>query len=67
MVHHTTVLIILSLVASNKWPLRQLDVKNAFLHSELQNEVYMRQPLGFEDVEHPDFVCCLRKSFYGLM
>ncbi|VVA31716.1 PREDICTED: Retrovirus-related Pol poly from [Prunus dulcis] len=63
---HTTVRIILSLAASNKWPLRQLDVKNAFLHGELQEEVYMRQPLGFEDVEHPDFVCRLQKSLYGL-
>lgn len=45
-VHHSTVRIVLALVAAQKWPLRQLDVKNAFLHGDLQ-EVFMKQPQGF--------------------
>ncbi|CAL9007551.1 unnamed protein product [Prunus brigantina] len=65
-VRHTTVRLILSLAAMNKWSLRQLDVKNAFLHGDLEEEVYMRQPPGFEDSQHPEFVCRLAKSLYGL-
>lgn len=55
-VRHTTVRIILSLAAAFKWELRQVDVKNAFLHGELQEENYVHQPQGFIDPSHPDFV-----------
>ncbi|XP_021822133.1 uncharacterized protein LOC110763616 [Prunus avium] len=50
----------------NKWSFRQLKVKNAFLHGDLEEEVFMRQPQGFEDSAYPNFVCRLRKSRYGL-
>ncbi|KAI5336291.1 hypothetical protein L3X38_015558 [Prunus dulcis] len=45
-VRHTTVRLILSLAAMHKWSLGQLNVKNAFLHGELEEEVFMRQPQG---------------------
>ena len=62
-VRHTTVRLVLSIAAMNQWKLRQLDVKNAFLHSDLEEEVFMKQPPGFEDFTHPQFVCKLKKIF----
>lgn len=61
-----TIHIILSLALSKSWHIHQLDVKNAFLHGELNETVYMYQPLGFRDSKHPDHVCRLRKSPHGL-
>uniref|UniRef100_A0A2N9IX16 Reverse transcriptase Ty1/copia-type domain-containing protein n=1 Tax=Fagus sylvatica TaxID=28930 RepID=A0A2N9IX16_FAGSY len=61
-----TVRLILSLAVSHNWPLQQLDVKNAFLHGTLKEEVYMAQPQGYVDSSHPHYVCKLHKSIYGL-
>jgi hypothetical protein len=58
--------IILSIVVSRGWVMRQLDIQNAFLYGLLEEEVYMRQPLGFKDQSHPNYVCKLDKVLYGL-
>lgn len=66
MVKQPTLRIVLSLAVHYKWPLRQLDVSNAFLHGTISEEVYMRQPLGYRDPTHPQYVCKLNKALYGL-
>ncbi|PKA62506.1 Retrovirus-related Pol polyprotein from transposon TNT 1-94 [Apostasia shenzhenica] len=62
----TTVRLVLSIAISRGWSLRQLDVNNAFLQGTLTEDVYMQQPQGFIDTDHPKHVCKLRKAIYGL-
>jgi hypothetical protein len=61
----TTVQLIIAIVASKGWSLRQMDVKNAFLHGDLQEEIYMTPPPGFFSTTSTD-VCKLKRSLYGL-
>ncbi|GKA08909.1 ribonuclease H-like domain-containing protein [Tanacetum coccineum] len=61
-----TIRMVSSLVVSRKWPIHQLDVKNAFLNGDLSETVYMHQPPGFVDVRFPNHVCHLQRSLYGL-
>ncbi|KAI3504355.1 hypothetical protein L1887_32956 [Cichorium endivia] len=44
----------------------KMDVKTAFLNGKLTEDVYMNQPEGFVDTKHPNKVCKLEKSIYGL-
>lgn len=62
----STIRIVLALAAQFQWPIKQLDVSNAFLHGSLQDEVYMEQHQGFKDASHPNYVCKLHKAIYGL-
>jgi len=62
----STVHVVLSLAITHGWPLRQLDVKNVFLHGILQEHVYMEQPPGYVDPHFPQHVCKLKKALYGL-
>ena len=56
----------ISMAATYNWDLHQLDIKNVFLHDDLQEVVYMEQPLGFVVQGKIRRVCLLRKSLYGL-
>lgn len=61
-----TIRIILCLALHHHWPLKQLDISNAFLHGKLEEEVFMTQPPGFVDSSVPTHVCKLHKALYGL-
>jgi len=61
-----TIRLVLSLAMSKDWCLRQLDVQNAFLHGFLEEEVYMKQPPGYEDKTKPHHLRKLDRSLYGL-
>lgn len=61
-----TVRVLLSLAANLDWPLHQFDVKNAFLHGDLKEEVFMDIPPGYTTSPNGKFVCKLQKALYGL-
>ena len=65
-VKHSSIRILLALVAQLNLELAQLDVKTAFLHGDLKEEIYMTQPEGHKVVVKDDWVCKLNKSLYGL-
>ena len=65
-VRHTSIHTLLALVALNDYELAQLDIKTIFLHGELEEEIYMRQPDGHVVEGKEDRVCLLKKSLYGL-
>lgn len=63
--------IILAVAARKNWVVRQGDFKSAYLNGILDpsEEIYVEQPPGFEDPDHPkvDFVCRLKKALYGMV
>jgi len=62
-----TIFRVLLFVAVNQgWSLYQIDVHNAFLHGELEEEVFMKLPQGHPQSHSPNLVCKLHKSIYGL-
>src|ERR1044072_582813 len=64
-VRHTSIRAVLALVACTDMILEQMDVKTAFLHGNLEEQIYMKQPEGFEETGQ-GLVCKLKRSLYGL-
>ena len=62
----TSIYTILSIVATKDLHLEQLDIKTTFLHGDLDEEIYMAKPQGFEVKGKENLVCRLKKSLYGL-
>ncbi|KAH9697780.1 Integrase catalytic domain-containing protein [Citrus sinensis] len=65
-VKHSSIRMLLSMVALTDMEIDQMDVKTTFLHGKLEVEILMTQPEGFEVKEEEDYVCHLNKSLYGL-
>ncbi|CAL1390068.1 unnamed protein product [Linum trigynum] len=61
----TTVRTLIAVAAQKNWPLFQMDVKNAFLHGDLEEVIYMERLPGY-NVGKPGQVCLLHRSLYGL-
>ncbi len=61
-----TIRVIIAMAAAKGWSLHQMDVNNVFLHGDLQEEVYMEQPLSYVEQTHSNLVCRLKKALYGL-
>jgi transposase InsO family protein len=62
----SSIRVVLSLAAKMNLEIEQLDVKTAFLHGDLEEEIYMEQPEGFSAKGKEHLVCRLKKSLYGL-
>lgn len=65
-VKHNSIRALLGIVAIHDLELEQLDMKTAFLHGELQEDIYMHKPEGFVVSGKENCVCLLKKSLYGL-
>ena len=60
----TTVRVFIAMATAKDWPVHQLDINNAFLHGNLNEEVYMLPPEGYTKAK-PSQVSKLQRSFYG--
>jgi len=61
---HTTLRTLLSLCTAPEWTAHHVDVRTAFLHGEIEEELYATQPPGYAEGEN--LVCRLHKALYGL-
>jgi hypothetical protein len=64
--HLKAIRILLAFTACKKFKLYQMNVKSAFLNGVIQEDVYVRQPLGFENLKFPDRVYKLLNALHGL-
>nr|GEY74621.1 retrovirus-related Pol polyprotein from transposon TNT 1-94 [Tanacetum cinerariifolium] len=63
----TTIRLVLSVIASGYLHLKQLDVKTTILHGDLDEDIYMAQPEGFQSAgKEENLICKLKKTLYGL-
>ena len=66
MVKMSSIRVALGLAACLNLEVEQLDVKTAFLHGDLEEEIYVQQPEGYEVKGKENLVCKLKKSLYGI-
>nr|GEZ39907.1 hypothetical protein [Tanacetum cinerariifolium] len=64
--NNSPIMIFLAYVAHKSFTVFQMDVKTVFLHGSLKEDVYVYQPEGFIDADHPSHVFKLKKALYGL-
>lgn len=64
-VKSTTIRLVFTLAATRKWSVQQLDVTNAFLNGDLEDTIYMSQPVGFVNKAFPTHVCKLHSKPLG--
>ena len=64
-VSHTVIQIVFALAAQYKLLIHQMDVKSAYLHGDIDKEIYIEQPKLFNEKDY-NWVCKLNKGLYGL-
>ena len=62
----SSIRVLFSIALDQSWPLHQLDVSNAFLYGDLDEQVFMEQPPGYVAQGESSEVCLLKKAIYGL-
>ena len=65
-VRYSSVRMLLSIAASKQLNVKHIDIATAFLHGQISEEIYMRQPKGFVKPHEEHLVCKLQKGLYGL-
>ena len=63
---YSSIRTLLALANAYDLEVHQMDVKTAFLNGIIEHDIFMSQPEGFIDPDHPNYVCKLKKSLYGL-
>jgi hypothetical protein len=58
--------LLLSYACSKNVKVYHMDIKSSFLNGELEEEIYIEQPEGFQLSENTDYVCKLEKALYGV-
>lgn len=67
MIKISTIKTLVTVAIKHRWSLFQLDVNNAFLHGDLDEEVYMKRPPGLTVFDSSfSMICKINKSLYGL-